>query len=349
VLKIESHIRNHRLEISKLIKGKIIIYLDTKYWLIIRDQNNESDPSKRMLLDKIIELSDSGKCIFPISEISFWEFLKQHDLESLKKTSVVVDRLSKGITMINVNERKVLEFTHFFYKNSGRDIFELNELIWTKLPLILGYDFIAKLEKEELQKSFFDFVVNTSLLDIISTIYKDGEIEKPFHFKDDTKTLNEEKEIHKNENKSFKQMFLSELGGYLDLHQEVFRGVIYNIFCKENKKEPSVIKRDSVDKNNSFKYLIYNGFKLGKLTTELPVFRVIPTLFASARWNRNRKFSDGNDTLDFLHASFALPYCDFFFTEKELKTMIEQTELDKLYDCNVESNESLILKKLNEL
>ena len=349
MLKIENHIKEHQLNIYKLVKGKILIYLDTKYWLILRDQKNETEPSKRILLDKVIELADSGKCLFPISEITFWEFFKQGNFKTLKETSILVDRLSNGISMINADQRRVLEFTHFLYKKTGRDTFEMDELIWTKLPLIFGYDFIAKLETEKLQKSFFDFVINSSLLDIIKTIYNDGVIKKPFYFKDDIKLLNDMKKKHASENRSLKQMFLSELEGYLDLYQEVFRDVIIDVFHKENKKEHSLIEKSSADKNNSFKHIIYNGFKLNKLTTELPIFRIVPELFALARWNRDRKFSDGNDTLDFLHASFALPYCDYFFTERELKTMIVQTKLDELYSCYVESKENLILEILNKI
>lgn len=346
LIKIDNYIKNHRLEISKLIKGKTIIYLDTNYWLNLRDQSRESEPNKRILLDNIIELSDSGKCIFPISEVTFWEFLKQSDLETLKETSILVDKLSKGISMINSNERRVLEFKHFYYKNTGQDTFELNELIWTKLSFLLGYEFIARLKTEELQKSFFDFVSNSTLVDIITYIHKDGVIKKPFYFKDNIETLNQGKQKHANDNNSFKQMFLSELGGYLDNYQEVFNDVIYSIFLKKNKSEFSQIERDSVGKDNSFKNLIYNGFKTSKLTTELPVFRVVPELFASARWNKNRIFTDGNDTLDFIHASFALPYCDYFFTEGDLKSMIRQTKLDELYGCHVESKQKPIIKEL---
>ena len=349
MLEIDNYIKKHRLEISELIKGKTIIYLDTNHWLNLRDQNRESEPDKRILLDIIIELSDSGKCIFPISEITFWEFLKQSDLETLKETSVLVDRLSKGISMINSDERRILEFTHFYYKNTGQDTFELNELIWTKLPLILGYESIAKLKTEELQKSFFDFVSNATLLDIITNIYKDGVIEKSFYFKDDIKTLNQEKQKYANENNSFKQIFLSELGGYLDNYQEIFSDVIYNDFLKISKREFSQIERDSVPKDNKYKNLIYNGFKSNKLNTELPVFRIVPELFASARWNTNRIFRDGNDTLDFLHASFALPYCDYFFTEGDLKSMIEQTKQDKLYGCLVENKQKSIIKELEKI
>ncbi len=347
MLKVDNHIKSHRLTISKLLEDKVIIYLDTKYWLILRDQNNETDPKKRILLDKIFELSDSGKCIFPISEISFWEFLKQNDLETLKATTVLVDRLSKGISMINMDERRVLEFKNFFYCLTGRETHNLNKLIWTKLPLLLGYDFIARLETEDLQRSFYDFVTNASLYEVISTLYPDGKIEEPFSYKDDIDALNKGKFEHLDENTSFKQMFLSELSGYLELYQDIFRDEVYFVFCKENNKEPIAKEKESIE--NSYMYLIYNGFKSERLTAELPVFRIIPELFASARWNKERKFSDGNDLMDFMHASFALPYCDYFFTEKELKTMIDQTKLDKLYGCVVESKPKLILERLKDL
>jgi hypothetical protein len=86
-----------------------------------------------------------------------------------------------------------------------------------------------------------------------------------------------------------------------------------------------------------------------KITKELPVFRIVPELFASTRWDRKRIYSDGNDTLDFLHASFALPYCDFFFTERELRTMIIQRKFDNLYGCRVESNSNEALKILESI
>ena len=347
MLKINDYIKSHRLKISKLLKGKEIIYLDTKYWLILREQNTETDSNKRILLDRILELSNTGKCIFPISEISFWEFLKQNDPETLKATATLVDRLSKGVMMIDINERRVLEFKHFLYRSTSRETHNLNELIWTSLPLVLGYDFISRLKTENLQKSFFDFLTSFSLYEMIEILYSCGKIRKSFSYKDDVDALNRDKMKYSHENTSFKQMFLSELSGYLHLFQDVFKDVVYDMFCEEYNKEPTVKETESM--NNSFMYLIYNGFKKEKLTTELPVFRIIPELFACARWNKGRKFKDGNDLMDFMHASFALPYCDYFFTEKELKTMIEQTKLDKLYGCIVESKSNKILERLNVL
>jgi hypothetical protein len=59
-------------------------------------------------------------------------------------------------------------------------------------------------------------------------------------------------------------------------------------------------------------------------------------LHASNRWDRQRRL-DAHDLLDFRHAAAALAYCDAFFTEKPLRTMIEQKHvaLDRRFRCPV--------------
>lgn len=349
MLLINEYIKKHRLEIFSLIKDKSIIYLDTKFWLILRDQNRETNPEKRLLLDKILELSDSGKCVFPISEISFWEFLKQKDIVTLKETVTLVDRLSQGITIINTDERYVLELEHFFLTKSKKETYEIKELIWTKLHFILGYNFISGLKLESEQKSFFDFLTILTLEKVFSIANSNNINLKTFEFKDDIELLNSEKEKYMNDNKSYKQMFLSELGGHLDLHEHIFDDVIYSIYCKEKNLVPNDSRNIERDENKNFKNLVYRGFENGSITDELPVFRIVPELYASVRWNTGRKYKDGNDTMDFLHASFALPYCDYFFTEHELKTIITQTKLDVLYVCQVESRPKIILEILEKI
>ena len=72
-------------------------------------------------------------------------------------------------------------------------------------------------------------------------------------------------------------------------------------------------------------------------------------LFAAVRWNKTRKYSDGNDTFDFMHATAALPYFDFFFTENELHTIIRQIKLDVAYGCVVESDPKKVLELLHSI
>ena len=150
----------------------------------------------------------------------------------------------------------------------------------------------------------------------------------------------ESKEDFKHENKTFDEMFLSELCGLLDCYQPIFEQVSSELTEMEHGKSEAL---------EPWAGLIYQCFKLNKITNELPFFRIFPTLFSLMRWNKGRKYKDGNDTLDVKHATCALPYCDYFFTENELKSMITQSQLDTAFDCIVESTPEGILGELNKI
>lgn len=342
---IDSYIKQKRLELSTSILHRKIIYLDINYWIRLRDQKTPID--KRMF-DRAIELVKSQNCIFPISEISFFEILKQKDKRTLKATIELVDKLSEGIAIISAEERMQLELMHFIRKRQGKATYNIKELAWTKLVSIVTPAIIPSVEFN-LQKSFYDFVCKMTLSEIITTIELNGGI-KPFAFKDNVKKMNNDKEKYAHENKSFKQMFLSELSGFLEVHKESLDKTFIDL-CHTDLGYPPSEKDHKEIIENSIVKLIYHGFRLSKITKELPMFKILPTMYAAVRWNTNRKYTDGNDTPDFMHVACALPYCDYFFTEKELRTIIAQQNLDTLFDCVVESdpNEAIrILDSIND-
>jgi hypothetical protein len=105
---------------------------------------------------------------------------------------------------------------------------------------------------------------------------------------------------------------------------------------------------ESVD-GKAWCMLIYNAFRKEKLSDQLPMFNIFSSLFASMRWNKDRKYKDGNDTIDAMHASASLPYCDYFFTEKELNTVILQLSLDTTFSCITERDPNKVLERLNAI
>lgn len=342
---INQYIKIQRLQINNSLQNQKIIYLDTNYWIKLRDQSQSRIEMDKILYDRIIELVSTNKCIFPISEITFWEVMKQGNNETLQRSAELIDRFSKGLSIISDKERRHLEFAHFLRKNTGKDVYDLKNLVWTKLPFTVMNDIIPQLESLELAMSFIDFVDNFSFTDIVSIITKSGH-SISFSHKDDVDLLNSKKEQHKDENRSFKQMYLSELGGYLELFETSLNETMSYLYYWDNGIFPTEDEiKDTATK--PLRNIIYNLAKLNKLTTELPTFRIFPELAAVIRWNKDRKYKDGNDTIDLLHATTALPYYDFFFTERELNSIIRQRGLDKLYNCVVESDSQKILQHLN--
>jgi hypothetical protein len=120
------------------------------------------------------------------------------------------------------------------------------------------------------------------------------------------------------------------------------------LYYWDHGRYPSIEEKGNQNPN-ILRNVICNSFRLKKVTSEFPTYSILPELFAAVRWNTTRKYVDGNDTMDFLHATAALPYFDFFFTERELNTIIKQRKLDTTFKCVVESDPNKVLETLNSL
>lgn len=337
------HLSNIKLKIGQSITSKAKIYLDTNYWLKIIDCRTEKDKS---LLNRLTELVDAKKVILPISEITFWEILKQSDLNSLRRSALIIDKLSKSIAIASEKDRQRLEFLHFVKGNSETPVCNLEELVWSKISLIILLPIFQKYDPEMLEPGFINFLGDISFEKILTQLEASSNL-KPFYHKDDVDALNYGKEKYKHENKDFHEMYLSELGGYLQEFEEDLNKYFEEFYFDQTGRKIS--DQEQQDKNyKSWINVIFNLSKLKKISNKLPSYRIFPEMNAVARWNTNRKYKDGNDTLDFLHVSAALPYFDYFFTERELRTMIEQRKLHEIYNCKVSSSIDEIFEILNQ-
>lgn len=345
--KFNKYLQQKQVEIGKSISNQKIIYLDINYWIKIRDQAKKQNFKDRILFDKLTKLVETNKCIIPVSEITFYEILKQSDINSLKDSANLIDKLSRGISIVSESERRHLEFVNFVREKTGGTMLNLQETVWTKLSLNILYKVFLKHDPNMLSNDFIDFLSNLSFDKMIIQLQSTGNL-TPFKFKDDVDSLNIAKEKYKTENKTFNEMYLSELGGYLEVFETDLNDSMEYVFFLDYGRFPTDKEKENINPRHC-RNMIYNLSKYNKLKNELPSFRIFPELNASIRWNKDRKYKDGNDTLDFLHTSSALPYFDFFFTERELKTIIVQQKLDKLYNCKVESKETEILKILDSI
>lgn len=340
--------RQLSLDLFEKTKGKKIVYLDLKYWILLRDHGRITDVAKKKVVEQLTLLLDSNRCAFPISETTFWEIMKQSE-DTRRLTFEVVDRFSQGLTIVNGTARLRVEFYYWMQKYSkGAGLVEPAKLIWTNINLEIGRKFYADkagLFNETMQKELLDLACRFSISDVFKL---NNRFFPPVKYKDDIDAFNENKEKYAHENKTFDEMFLSELGGMLDVFRDDFNGVMTECYFEETGRQPTKAEEQDTD-TNAWCKLIYHAFRLKKITTELPLLKIYPTLHGVLRWNRDRKYKDGNDTMDVMHAATALPYCDYFFTEKELHTMIAQQGLDKAFGCIVESTPERILSVLEAI
>ena len=341
-ISLGEYTKKKRHQLCEEISGKRKIYLDTKYWIYIRDVelDRSNDKILKQILDGLRDLVKNKIAICPISDEIFYELLLQTDPITLNQTVKIIDELSQGVAILSSGERVMYETLYFFnsfYNGIGR-MQPQEETVWSKVSYIYGLTHPTNEawgeENLVMQKAFFDQMWSLSLADVTKTIGMENILKWPRH-NDISEKLTYGKIEHSHENKSFKQLYLSELAGVLDVHRDlILEGFEYFYMQKTGNKVSQEERQNS--EAGKVVNVIYNLFKLGKLGTFFPSFIVEAGLYASVRNDLPRKYKT-NDLSDFRHAKAALPYFDAFFTERSLKNIIcaNNVSLDKKYSCEV--------------
>jgi hypothetical protein len=72
---LERHVKSRVVELGRRLENRAAIYLDTKFWIVLRDcaagRNNSAAAQK--LLQRLRKLVQNGKAFCPIGESTFLE------------------------------------------------------------------------------------------------------------------------------------------------------------------------------------------------------------------------------------------------------------------------------------
>ncbi|MFH2066682.1 MAG: hypothetical protein ABIK15_15905 [Pseudomonadota bacterium] len=346
-ISLEAYTKGLRLQLGNALKAVKKIYLDTNYWLELRNAalGHAKDDIFTDLLMSLINEVECGKIICPISDENYYEILKQTDANTLQCSAKLIDELSKGVALLGPEERVHFEILYFIQNTiSGeKSVYSPDEFIWTKVAFIYGtqHPHNSAFSPEEqliIQKAFHDQMWNMSMCDMINTIGIDKIRNMP-RFNDITPQLNKDKVTYAPENNSFKQLFLSEIAGVVDCYKPLFEDAMIYLFEKEYGRKPTNEEIKKTDSGKSIANAIYNLFKMNKLGRYFPSVVIGAGLYATVRQDIPRKLKT-NDMSDFRHAQAALPYFDYFFTENSLRDLIKRNNLrfDIKYSCVVESS-----------
>ena len=354
---LENYLKECRLRLGESIAHRHKIYLDTKYWILLRD-NRLGRKVKAAIAELSSLLEDgttSGKLICPISADIFLEIIKQSDPTTLKCSVEIIDALSEGVSVLAPEERTRMELLYFMRKNlSGEGSCHSQEIfVWTKLAYVLGtiapYNTPFSQEEElVIQKSFLDQMWEISLSDMIETMGIDTVHEMP-SMPDISDDLNTGKFEHLSENSSFEEVFLSEIAGILDTYMDDFREMFVYLYKRMTGNVPAKSEVTVCDGPRQFANLIYHGFRLKRFSTELPSLRIPATIHAAIRWDRDRKYKP-TDVHDFCHAETALPYFDTFLTENSLRHLLTRHDLGlhRLHNCTVISDPEIAVEEVKK-
>lgn len=357
-ISLEQYTKKKRLQLGEEITNYKKIYLDTNYWLELR--NTILGRPKNNYFVKLLELLRNGvkvgKLICPISDENYYEILQQTDPVTLNASANLIDDLSKGIVLLSTEERIQSEILYFIRSltNNKTYIHHPNVFVWSKVSYVFGVfhpKSISSSPEEELviQKAFFDQMWSISLMEMLETIGIENILTMP-RYNDISNKLNESKIQYAHENNSFKQLYLSELAGELDFFQYLFEDALIYIFEEKNGHRPTIAEVQEADSGKKFANSVYHIFEKNKLGTYFPSLVINAGLHASVRQNVNRKFKK-NDFSDFRHAQAAIPYFDCMFTEHSLRDLVSRKNIafDKKYNCNVLSDPSLAVECVTKI
>jgi hypothetical protein len=353
---VEAYSQKSKIEIGDTVLRKHRIYLDTKYWIFMRDASlGRATTVQIEIYEKLKDLVKKEVVICPLSPHLFEELMNIGDKEKRLNMARVMDELSRQICFIsplNITGQELLSFVrHCQAKAKGKFLFNPAKYVFTKVAFVLGelYPTVEGIPIEhmnDIRIQFFDHLSKFTLVEMLKTMKSDLPLRNSENL---IAQLNKGKDDNQDW-KSFHEVFMHEIGGILDAVRDDLEKLW--TYLRKNDIGASVTIEEAYESESAelLSKAIYNAFDQEKINKELPFFHIYASLHAFIRYNKTQRY-DKNDLIDFSHVAWALPYCDMFFTEKSLHNWIcnKLLKLDKIYGTKVFWREEDVLDTLNHL
>ncbi|MEA1053415.1 hypothetical protein U5801_26950 [Lamprobacter modestohalophilus] len=341
----DQYVHTQRIQLGREVCAKRKIYLDTKFWILLRDVllRRNVQPELVELLSTLNHGVRAGTLLCPISATTFFEIYKQQDTETRQATVALVDQLSLGVTIADHFERARTELSYLLNSFSGSfDLHDLDHLVWNKVSFVLGVSHptdtpFSEDEERAIQKAFFDHMWSLPMATMedhlggkrfLSMDY-DGLAEK----------LNAANAAHAHECRSFEQLYRNEFMGGIETSAPVVEPVMERWYAKVTGRQEYFDPSLATQAENTMLSILSEAIKKNDFRSTLRTAHIGALCHASLRWDKKRKL-DGNWLHDFHHAEAAVGYCDLFLTEKPLAVLLKQKhlKLDEVFSCEVISS-----------
>jgi hypothetical protein len=196
---------------------------------------------------------------------------------------------------------------------------------------------------------FFDDMWAISMCEMIHLI-GDQMLPNPERFSSLAQKLNQLNALHATELRTFPQTYDNEVHGILDAFNDVTIDIVSQMVSDERGDRPPLTLEQRTEQGKQLHNLLFAAFEREGTKDALPSLHILASLHSAVRWNKQRQLK-ANDFLDFQHATAALGYCDAFFTERSLRSMVtaSHTALDRRYACHVVASSEDAVAYLQEL
>jgi len=298
------------------------IYLDTKFWVWLREPASSPNPTvTSALLKELRQGVAEGHLCCPVSYPIFLETAKIFPLARRRQHAATAEALCAGVALRNPFDVFELEMLDFFIRNSPslRNLPLRQDTVWCPVGHMIGekYPFHPMLDgraQDAAQKFMLDAMWEITLSDLVTQ-----NIPRPPA--DTVRRINAERTIYPRGDKSFQQLLKEELHGAL----EALLPHIMN--AMRDLASVFGIAADSADLTPQNFRPVINLIRESVIQrldqAAIPSLRVRSALHAALRLDDQRPFRE-NDLPDIDHSAVAVSYCDVFFTERSFGDLLRR-------------------------
>jgi hypothetical protein len=334
---LAQHRRRKIAELLKLLDGRKIIYLDTKFWVYLRQ------PSLSRAQDAIREIKrllyagvEAGKLICPMSFPIYLE-LQTQPMALRLETAKIMDDLSLGVSLDGPEHVYGTELTRFFIENSShlRHLAWTVVTAWTKIGTLFGESYpprgiLPEPTENAMDKALFDKLWNATVTDM-SQLH-----EEPMKLTSLAEQINQERKQYPRNGKSFQALYADELHGLLDFNKHLVEASLRDIAGLV--LEPAQMTSTPSDQmpTHAFVNLVRHATTMRRGQLGIPMQRTQAALHAFLRLDEQRPFQK-NDANDIRHTASAMAYSDVFLTEKFFASVANCREIRGVAPLNCQT------------
>ncbi|NKI70263.1 hypothetical protein GN109_12620 [Collimonas pratensis] len=331
------------------ITGKRRIYLDTKYWVLLRDAalGRPRAASHTEILILLRDLVSNGAVICPLSDAAYVESMQQTDKETRLATAALMDELSCGVAVATEATRVRKELLNFVAAPAS-DTSNFSDTIWVKTGFVLGENVpYAETLNADInllaQKSFIDLLWNQTVADFAAQDH-DRDLAS---LRTSAVNINEKMVAYADQIRSFEQAATAEFSGCVSLFD---RKLTAAALIEKGLKNATT---EEIDKfQGAMQRCLFNALRLRPdfMAKRVPTLFIHAMCHAAIRWDKQRKL-DSHWLLDIHHACAGLAYHEAMFTEHPLRVLLVSgnMRMDQRFGACILSAEQDVLRYLAEL
>jgi len=336
------YLSSYRSLLVRGLTGVRLIYLDTNFWIRMRDAEiGTGSPAAVRLLRTLRSMVRSREALCVSYIYSFLELGKQGEA-SLRVTAELLDELTEGVAIASPDDLLDWECAKFIEATLQRDVGQ-GMCPWTKVGQLhtnaLSTEMpgpISASDREIVLKATIDAAWNVSFQYGFEQFTWDTKTKLSFDLNKNTFARVTKRKAEQQAKRLAPDQVRLEVFSEMVRTKAVpvFNRLLGRWHLDRGFPEGMATLLRDVDAVQRAAIRGFENRALGRMLPSLSIMTEIYTLYETD--SQSNKPQTTNDWFDSCHAAVALPYCDLFLTERGLAHRLRrQLKADVQYDCQV--------------